>query len=75
MIFDGFWEAFGRLLGGSGEAFGRVLGGSGGLLGVLGDSQGHFLFFLLVLVAFCSFLMLLGVWEGFGEGFCWVLLG
>ena len=75
MICYRFGEGFGRVLGGFGEGFGRVLAGSGSLLGILGGSQGHFLLFLLVLIAFCSFLMLLGVWEEFGEGLCWVLPG
>ena len=58
VIFKGFWEGLGRVLGGSGEGFGRVLEGSGSFLGALGTSRrscSSFLLFFRCLVAFLLF--------------------
>ena len=42
-ILEGFGRGLGRIWGGFWEGFGRFLGGSGSLLGALGASQGCFL--------------------------------
>ena len=61
VIFKGFWEGLGRVLGGFGEGFGRVLEGSGSFLGALGTSRrcfSSFLLFFRCLVAFLLFFLL-----------------
>ena len=58
VIFKGFWEGLGRVLGGFGTGFGKVLEGSGSFLGALGTSRrcfNSFLLFFMCLVAFWLF--------------------
>ena len=72
VIFNGFREGLGKVLGRFGKGFGKVLERSGNFLGALGTSRGCFNSFLLCLMClvafwlfFCCFCLILAYFPCF----------